>query len=195
MRLLVVVVSIAALALPLHAATCGPTPATGCHAGAPGTGLLILLNYPNPTRDELTWRWNRGDQTTLAELGDPLTSTSYAFCLYDASAGPQPLSNLAVPAGGFCSRKPCWKKLRNGFKYQSRLYTPDGVFGLRLKAAGPGAATVRLGAAGPVFVMPPIPFTPPVVVQLLNTENGACWQATYSNFLENEDYRIKARND
>src|SRR4029079_17585345 len=84
--------------------------------------------------DQLQFKWNSGDATLLTEYGDPTTTATYVLCVYDASANPQPLLQLAAPAGGICKNgKPCGKSNANNYKYNDGLLTPDGVQIVQLK--------------------------------------------------------------
>jgi hypothetical protein len=65
---------------------CGAAPATDCHAARQGT---LVWNGKS-----LAWTWSgKGD---TAEIGDPLISTAYRLCLWDA--GSQLAASAAIPA-------------------------------------------------------------------------------------------------
>src|SRR4029077_13101348 len=97
-------------------------------------------------------KYIKGAATTLADFGDPLTSTDYTLCIYDSSARPQPILFARAPAGGTCGTKPCWKTIKGGFKYNDKLFTPDGVQRVLLKS-GPATKTKTL-VKGRGFALP-----------------------------------------
>src|SRR5262249_27510338 len=70
---------------------CSPEcqPPSGCRAA--GKSLIVIKETGNAAKDTLVWKWIKGDATTLAELGQPTGTTSYALCLY---AGTTALASL-----------------------------------------------------------------------------------------------------
>ncbi|MEB2284500.1 MAG: hypothetical protein B6D46_03135 [Polyangiaceae bacterium UTPRO1] len=174
---------------------CGPTPQAGCRgpAVAGKGGTLKLVDKSPDKKDQLNWKYVKGAATTLADFGDPLTATDYTLCVYDASARPQPILFARAPAGGTCGKKPCWKAIKGGFKYNDKLYTPDGLQQLLLKS-GPATKTkILVKGKGADLPMPALPLTTAVTVQLKNAA-GVCWEARYSAAQKNfaEQFRAKA---
>jgi hypothetical protein len=73
------------------------------YAGAPARlppqtaarGVLPLHRLRAPTRAcTLVWNWTKGEATALGDFGDPLGNDAFAFCVYDGSASPQPVTTL-----------------------------------------------------------------------------------------------------
>jgi hypothetical protein len=173
---------------------CGPTPQAGCRAPAIAGKASVAVKDKSPDKkDQLNWKYVKGAATTLAEFGDPLTATDYTFCLYDSSAAPQPLILAHAPAGGTCGTKPCWKAIKGGFKYQDKLFTPDGLQQVLLKSGVATKTKILVKGKGDDLPMPTLPLTAPVRVQL-KSESGVCWEATYSTPIKNlaEQFRAKA---
>jgi hypothetical protein len=86
----------------------------------------VTLKDKSPDkRDGLNWKYIKGAATTLADFGDPLTSTDYTVCIYDSSRGRSRSCSPAAPAGGTCGTKPCWKTIKGGFKYNDKLFDPE----------------------------------------------------------------------
>ena len=157
-------------------------PAPACH-GAARTSLVVR-DQAVDSRDQLTWRWARGDAVAIGELGDPLGGTAYAVCIYETTGGTSSLARppLALPAGGSCRGKPCWKALgTSGFKYADHDRTPDGVDGLVLRAGPAGKSSIVLTAKGANLAPPALPLAqdPAVTVQL-RSSTGACFGAAYT---------------
>ena len=176
------------------------------HDAEPQTGCLVRTVSGRGTLNvkvgqSLTWRWVRGVAVDAGLFGNPYipNGTGYRLCIYDASASPQPRIDGLAPAGGACKvGRPCWlpSGRRGGVDYANFLpgSPPDGVSQIRLKptpVVGRGKMSVR---GAPALAVPSLPFTPPVVAQLV-ADSGACWEATYSTPLINDPDHFKARVD
>jgi hypothetical protein len=167
--------------------SCRATPASGCRV--PTVALkskLLLVDDPDDDRDQMRWKWVKGEETTQADYGDPTADTGYALCLY----GPADtlIYGSLVDPGGTCGTKPCWKALGNppgvkGFRMKNKDRTPHGVLKLVLKPGIAGKAKIVASGGrallfdGPGGV-PPLPLALPATMQLQST-TGECWQATY----------------
>jgi cysteine-rich repeat protein len=165
----------------------------------PGRSRLFVKDAEDDRSDRLVWRWTRGEETNLADFGDPSSSTSYAFCVYDSSGGsPSVLLETRAPAGGSCGGKPCWQTIpAGGFRYADRAGTPDGLARLLLRTGSNGAARIVLRGKGAFLPEPRLPPAqdPEVVVQVHNTE-GVSWEARYSTpALQSEADRFRDRSD
>ena len=84
--------------------------------------------------------------------------------------------------------RPCW--LPN-FLTDS---PPDRVSQIRLKPAPECRGKMLVRGRGPLVAPGYLPFTPPVVAQLV-AESVACWEATYGSPLVNGPDHFKARVD
>jgi len=149
----------------------------GCHVPvAPSAASLLLRDAGNDRKDRLVWRWTTGT-TTVAELGDPLTTTDYALCIFDRGTGKlRHLTTVDAPAGGGCRGRACWSRTRSGFKYAN----PAGPMRRLVLTSGlPGRASIVAKGQGAGLGMPSLPLAPMVVVQLRN-RNGECWLANYT---------------
>ncbi|MEB2286379.1 MAG: hypothetical protein OZ922_17075, partial [Myxococcales bacterium] len=159
---------------------CPTTPLTGCKQPfVPGKSSLQIANKVVDAKDSLKWKWLRGARTTLAELGTPLTSTSYQLCLYDQTGL---RIEVTHPAGGVCAGKPCWKATGlKGFKYADKDLTPDGGQKLALKEGAVEKAQIQLSGLGANLHVPAdlTTLVQPIVVQLQNSD-GVCWEASFS---------------
>ena len=175
------------------ASLCGPAPAAGCRAPARSRGAFLGLTDATPdTRDQLLWRWFRGNSSP-ADFGDPLDSTSYGLCIYDGASNL--VSTACAPAGGLCARRPCWKvRTGHGFSYRDKNRTPNGVDRMLLKADAAGKSKLLVKGRGTNLEMPHLPLTMPVKVQLKNTD-GVCWEATYSAAQSNGPQKFRAAAD
>jgi hypothetical protein len=166
---------------------CAATPRDDCTVPSFAETSKLLVRDSDPsTRDRLLWRWSKGN-APIGDFGDPVTSTEYALCIYDRSAGNAiRVRTLTVPPGGSCGGKPCWKAFNQGFKYKDRDATRDGVQSILLKGSIGSTAKLQVKAKGEELALPPpagleryFDQDPAVTIQLANSV-GSCWQATYS---------------
>src|SRR5262249_22814360 len=86
---------------------CAPAPLVGCRQTV--RPRRSRLTFRDVTMDSADVRssWTHGAATSQSDFGDPVTTTSYAVCLYDAPSSL--FLGLRVPAGGMCGAAPCWK--------------------------------------------------------------------------------------
>lgn len=177
---------------------CPLTPASGCLTPTvPGASRLMLKDSAGG-KDQLTWKWKSGQATTLADLGDPALATNYALCLYDnVPAGMRAVLEKDAVAGLDCGAEPCWSAASGGYRYRDKDSEQGAIRNLSIVPGEAGRARLDLRAAGPTLSLPIMPLAknPNVRVQLLNTENGKCWEATFSTALKNDATRFKARSD
>lgn len=176
---------------------CGAAPTGGCRGTALLKASLKIKNVVPNTKDQLQFKWGNGDATMLAEYGDPTTTATYVVCVYDSSANPQPLLQASAPAGGICKNgKACWKATTTSYKYNDGLYTPDGLQGLQLKEGlVNGKAQIQVKGRGINLLPPTLPLTPPVTVQVRNTQTGICWDAAFPTPDDNDTDSFKAKGD
>jgi hypothetical protein len=122
------------------------------------------------------WKWVRGDETQLAELGDPTAGDAYSLCLYDATGK---VLDLTVPPGGTCGTSPCWRNLGpDGFKYVGKG-SSGAVRKLVLTPGVAGEARVIVKAKGGALVTPALPLSAPLEARLMGPA-GVCWATTFA---------------
>lgn len=171
-------------------------PAATCKSA--GRSLVTIRKGPLDARDAITWKWLQGDATSPADLGDPVTGgTGFTLCVYDRDAGATSLAlRAAMPAGGACGGKPCWRAIAGGgFAYKDADLTPGGIAKATLKPGGAGAAKAILKGTGSRLDAPSLPLAadPSVTVQLF-ADTGACFGASYPGAAsDNGDTRFKAK--
>lgn len=177
--------------------SCSPGPLPGCRrTTVSGQALVVLRHRRTADRDALLWRWARGAATSVADFGDPRTTTGYALCVFSAADGPSRLFlSVVAPAGGACRHARCWKaRGRRGFRYRDPDLTPDGLAVIALKPGPDGRAAIVVKGRGRRLGLPALPPGPTVNVQLQAT-TGACWDADYSTALRRTASLFKARAD
>jgi cysteine-rich repeat protein len=171
-----------------------PEPADDCKAPTlPLKSQLVMKDKSPDKGDQVVWKWTKGEETTLPQLGDPTTTDDYELCVY--GPGPSLLFVGRIPAGGSCADKPCWKTITGkGYAYKDKLRTPDGMEKLSLSAGIDGAAKISAKGKGDLLDMPALgDLALPVEAQLHGA--GQCWAATYSTAIVNTAAQFKAKSD
>lgn len=177
-------------------AGCAVIEQPGCSLpSVPKQAPLVLRHGKSDRQDVLSWSWRSGATLATADFGDPTSTTSYRFFLFDESGPLQPVLDVAIPASGMCGDrrpKPCWKQTRTGFKYQRR--DAGGTLRIGLRAGAPGRAGIQLQGQGRLAEVPSMPLGRPVRAQLSRTDSTGCWGALYDLFVtRNETARFRAR--
>src|SRR5207249_10059728 len=129
---------------------CGPAPASGCRLAQAGAASVLLRDNADDTRDQLRWMWKRGAAAALADFKDPVNgSAGYRVCLYDSSGTAQPLMETAIPPGGICGTRPCWRTSgTTGFRYKNADAMPDAITAATLRSGVTGRASLAVKGKG-----------------------------------------------
>ena len=173
-----------------------PAPASLCKLPPSLKGQLVMKDKTPDKSDQVVWKWAKGADTSLAELGDPVNTDDYFFCVY--GAGPTLLFSARMPVGGTCHGVACWKAVSTtGFQYKDKDRTPNGVEKLSLKAGTGGAAKASFKGKADLLVMPPLgAFPQPVRAQLRRSGGATCWETVFTNPpLTNTTAQFKAKSD
>jgi len=165
------VVAIASLLASASAsAQCPPAPASGCLMGR--ESRLSVWNRADDAKDQLLWKWSKGEALAAAALADPTGTARYALCLYAGSA--QALVAAAeLPAGSG------WRELDSG----GVLYTGPSGEGMRYAALKPGAlggSSAMAKGKGSGLPDPDLPLATPVTVQLRRDDGALCLQSSFA---------------
>jgi cysteine-rich repeat protein len=178
-------------------AGCVAAPVEVCRQTIEGGRSTLLIKDLNPNEgDKIIWKWTRGEETTLADVGTPTEDDGYVLCLYDESTPSTALvTRLRAPAAGACASNACWRSSSSGYKYVDPELTPDGIRKMLIRVGGNGRALVSFKAKGPNTPTPLLPLQSQLRVQLQG--NGECWEATYSagGTSENDYLEFRARSD
>lgn len=183
---------------------CAPTPepAAGCRLAAAGkSSLRIRDNTPGvaDTRDEISWKWSKGEATSLADFGDPVEGTgTYRLCIYD---GAGLLRELDLPPGaGSRGTQPGWfpgsaSATGGSFSYFDKSGGVSGLVSAQFKAGETGKARLKIRAAGLKLDAITPPITTPVTAQLLVSDaaGSRCWQSTFTQPAKNEGGLFQAK--
>lgn len=119
----------------------------------------------------------KGEETMLADFGNPLATESYTLCVVDAFNDRH--FAVTIPPGGVCNDRPCWKDNGAvGFKYTDKAGSQGGIQKVILKPGGEGQAMIIVKGKGAGLDVPPLPLPTPILVQL-QASNGTCWEAEF----------------
>src|SRR5262249_54465721 len=120
------------------------------------------------------------------DFADPTAATSYALCVYDQRGL---VSTVHAPAGGN------WALVATGAKYTNKILVPDGLQKIVLKAGAAGRAKIGVKGKGAALPMPGLPLVGTVRVQLVRSDGGRCWEASYSSAIDDTETAFKAKSD
>lgn len=167
---------------------CPPVPQSDCQ---PAARSRLLMQQRDGARDRLAWRWVGADTAGASIIPDPTRRTDYALCVYNGS--PSALrSELRVPAD-----RTQWRVLSraSGFSYRDREGTQAGIVRALVKDGRLGTRA-RLTSRGDNLPTLPLPLAPPLTLQLVNSETGLCWEATYeaNGITRNTSAILRARS-
>jgi hypothetical protein len=158
--------------------SCPPAPQSGCEAGA--GGKLLLKNDADDGKDLLRWKWQEG-QLDAAEVGAPQAQADLALCLYDATG---------LLLGGRMGKGALWKANASGdLKYSDPLAAYGGLRKAKIK---PGKAQISVGGKGAGLAMPALPLVPPLTTQLVQLDNGSCWESVFPAASKNDPGKLLA---
>ena len=174
---------------------CMGHPATTC-AVTHATRAVVDMRLPrNGHPDSFRWTWiEDAGGTELADFGDPLATTGYTLCIYDGFnsgvEGKHVFAQASIAPGGLCGDRPCWKQIRDGFRYAQRGRAVSGFKSIKLRAPLQSPARIQMRGSdvglsttlGAIYAF--------VEVQLHG--GGACWAAEYPAIVPPSDH-FKAR--
>jgi len=147
-------------------------------------------------KDKAKYALKKGDATALAVLGDPTDGggdTVVSLCIYENDTL---IFDTALPPGGTCGAKPCWKsKGDKGFQYKDKAGTFGGVVKAKLRPGEAGKTQMKIQAKGSNLALPGPIYTEPVTVEVIidTGMESNCWQTEFSESKKNEAGKYKAK--
>jgi len=172
------------------AGTCAGSerPALVCKVA--GRSVLHLRDEPSEDRDSFTWKWLQGEATDESELAGSTNVGGFSICAYDRNGAATSLVfRAALPAGGVCAGRSCWKRLGDkGYRYKDPELSPDGLFTAVLRTGSDGQARMLVRGRGAQLPSTALPLSvdPDLTVQLRGRD-GSCWGARYGSPLRRND--------
>jgi len=158
--------------------TCAAAPASGCGAGP--KGKLVIKNGSDASKDKWLWKWKEGTIDAL-DLGDPSDQTDLSVCVYDADG--------YVVGGAILHGAPEWKTTGSGFLYKDKLGSRHGIAKLKIKTE---SDLILAKAKGAGTGIAPLSVTAPLRAQLVNLDNGACWESVFPTAKVNSADKVVA---
>lgn len=157
-------------------ATAGCVADTGatCDPASPFGKIDVKLDPGDGKRLKL----QIADYISYEDMGEPRLDTSYRLCLYQRDGiGPdQVIVDAAIPPGGTCKEKPCWRLQNYGFKYRDAVHGADGITAVDVVANGKGITMQGKGANLPFPSS--FPATPITIASKVIADQGGvqkCW--------------------
>jgi hypothetical protein len=177
---------------------CSATPDVGCKT-ALKISFQIKDNATDDTKDQLKWKWIKGQTVAQGDLGNPDTTATYRLCIYDSTASVDTLVGSVT-----IDPNPSWQdKDPAGWKYVDVTLAEDGVQKAQLKTGDPdkAKAQVKARSVNLTAVLPlPVSATeffdqdPRVTVQLVNNETPTCWTSEFTTATHNTPAQFKAKS-
>lgn len=164
---------------------CPASPTGGCKVSM--AAKFSIRDLTDDSKDQLSWKWAKGEGLVRVNFGDPLNGTTYTLCVYAGTA--QALVGEApLPAGAG------WKDSSSG-GYGFSAVNSDGIRFASLKAGEAGKSSAAIKGRGVALPDLPMPLVAPVTVQLLADPEPLCLQTQFADTdLEvNTDTRLKGQ--
>lgn len=173
---------------------CSPAPEACREPTRRGAAKLTLIDKAGE-KDKLTWSYSKGEATSAADFGDPLSTDGYDLCLYENGVL---VEGWNVPAAGTCDGRPCWKLKGDDFLYKDKELTPDGIDSLKLTPGeDDGDTKIKAIGKGTRLDMPDLgDLGGTLELQLQKSAGGVCWGSSFTApFLKNDGSVLKAISD
>lgn len=172
------------ITMTVHYSLCGETPLAGCRTSL--KGVLLVSDKDDDTKDKMVWKFVNGEPTDQADFADPTATAMYALCIYENGAAST--DAVLAPSGTL------WRPISTkGFSYKDKAGTQSSITKVLLKGNTLPKSKVVLKGKGAMLPLPTPPLTLPVVVQLINSDTGVCWEGTFNSFLRNQSGLFKAK--
>ena len=167
------------ITITVHYSLCPQTPLLGCLTST--KGLFLVKDNSDDNKDKLVWKLTNAATTSQQDFEDPTADTTYAICLFQNGAMTH---GITVPPSGSL-----WVPLSMlGFKYKDTLGAAQGIQRIILKGSDDNRTKIIVKGKGMSLPDPTPGLTLPVVVQLVNSDSGQCWEGTFDvpNIKRNE---------
>lgn len=159
---------------------CPAAPASGCASGAKGK-IIVKKHATDNSKDKMIWKWQNGT-IAASDIPSPIEQTDLAVCLYDQDGS---VLGGALPKGSLWSAN-----AKGDFQYKDLALGTLGMQKIKIKFAKP---LIKVKGKGAGLAMPALPLDTPVTAQLVNLDNGKCWESTFTTFKVSDDGKFKAK--
>lgn len=175
-------------------AGCPASAHIGCRVAEKST--FDYKDNPIDLKDQLSFKWTRGQSTSQAEFADPLATAQYDLCIYGAG-GAVLGAEFNVPADAVK-----WKAAgAKGYKYKDNALVADGTQKIVLRGSDVDKSKVIWKGKGTSLPEVPPAYLPipgggfPIVVQVSNSDTGVCFETSFGSVdvVKNEADRLKLK--
>jgi hypothetical protein len=162
-----------------NAVECPATPSVGCAQAGKGQ---VTLKYNTEKRggSQLKWKFALGPELHRSDFGDPLTTTSYALCVYDDGE-----LRIARPLLGGFGRWALSGTDAYAYANKAKSYVVGGVGKAKLKGGVAGKSLMQIQGKGPDLGALPwqafnvmLNATTSVQIQLVQG-GGGCYETSF----------------
>jgi hypothetical protein len=165
--------------------SCPAAPRSGCELST--AGKLVVKDFANDALDKLVWKWKNGPLDPV-DLGAPDQQTDLAVCIYDGNGA---LIGGRVPRGADVSGVAMWKALPVGAKYVDTAGTSAGITKVKVMP-GAGNGQILVKGKGSNLGTPALPAILPLTAQMVNVDNGSCWETPFATTRVNDATKVVA---
>jgi hypothetical protein len=163
---------------------CPDAPAAGCRTSQ--KSLFIVKDNMDDSKDKIIWKFIKGQNTSQSDFANPTATATYGFCIYENGAL---TGTAAVPPS-----PSLWATISTkGYKYKDKAGASFGIQKIILKGGADGKSKVLVKGKGAALPDPHPPLTFPVKIQLVNGDNGICWESTFTSATKNVMGMFKAK--
>jgi len=158
------------------ASPCDAAPRSGCMAAGLSKIQMKRKIGAAPNVDQLAWTWAKGEAFSDTEIGAPAVDADYGVCVYtDADASQRLVYEAGVPAVS------SWTTKTGSAKWKSTLGKEHGLTKLDIKGGKADRTSVKVKAKGVAWPLDTFLVDAPLVVQLVNVQNGECWSSRFES--------------
>ncbi|HYC56656.1 MAG TPA: hypothetical protein VEL28_17130 [Candidatus Binatia bacterium] len=131
---------------------------------------LLMIDSAKPGKDKVKFKWKKGP-FFLPQIGNPLSETDYALCVYDAAS-------LVTSATLAPTME--WIPGIDYLSYENKDGSAVGVTAARIQLERSfDVATVSMSLGGANYNLD-LPILPTPVIAQMRTEAGGCWGAQWA---------------
>ncbi|HYC56140.1 MAG TPA: DUF1554 domain-containing protein [Candidatus Binatia bacterium] len=176
------IIFVAATTIVLHtsaemaSAACNDVP-QGCKLSA--VASFSYTNVENDDKDKIQFKMTKGQETPVADFGNPASDTTYDLCVYDNS---ELAASFDIRADGDCAAGGCWElKDGKGARYKDKTGSEAGITGIKLGTKpGEDKTTVLVKGKGVNLSDIVLPLSSPRLIVQLQNSLGQCWGAYFA---------------
>lgn len=152
------------------AQVCPTAPAADCLLAS--SSRVSIRDAADDAKDQLAWKWTKGQGMVRAGFDDPTVSSAYALCIYAGSAQALVVEAVIPPGAG-------WKSMSKGYGFKGT--SPNGLTYLKLKSGETSKASASVRGRGEGLPDGLLPLAAPVTFQLVKSDSSLCLETEFSD--------------